>query len=256
MAMKIRGAKRRVNWRFIVFALLVLFVFSTVQGIYFVETNLRPTFIKVAEENSRHIATEAINNSIAERISEETNYSKLVDLKTSANGKVTAGYFNMVEAARIQNDVTKSIQSILASLQEKKMYIPLGQAIGSPLLSQFGPDIPVTIEPIGHIKSDIGWETQERGINQTVHVLYLDISVQTSVIIPFATAPSHVRTKVPIAFVFVVGDVPQMVFNAKGDAVSTPSGAQMPVPSITLPNLNGEEEESGEGTEEGTDGGE
>ncbi|WP_157729429.1 sporulation protein YunB [Tumebacillus algifaecis] len=244
MAMKIRGAKKRVNWRFIFFALLVMFVFSIVQSIYFVEHNLHPTFVKIAEENSRHIATEAINNSIAERISEETNYNKLVDLKTNAGGKVTAGYFNMIEASRIQNDVTKSIQTVLHSLQEKKLYIPAGQAFGSAFLSQFGPDIPVTIKPVGTIKSEIGWETRDQGINQTVHILYLDINVHTSVIIPFSTTPSDVRTKVPIAYVFLVGEVPQMVFNAKGETIGQTTSSQgMPMPSIQLPKLNDDDEE-------------
>lgn len=239
MAMKIRGAKKPVNWRFIIFALLVLFVFAIAQTVYFVESSLRPTFIKVAEEKTRHIATEAINGSISERISEDTNYSRLIDLKTSSAGKVTAGYFNMVEAARIQNEVTKSIEGVLQSLQEKKMYIPLGQAAGSSLLSQLGPDIPVEIEPVGNVKSDIGWETQERGINQVIHTLYLDITVHTSVIVPFMTKPSEVKTKVPIAYVFLVGDVPQMVFNAKGETVGqTTSSSQVPMPSIQLPNLN------------------
>lgn len=254
MAMKIRGAKKRLNWRLILFTLLVLFVFFILQSIYFVEHNLRPTFIKVAEENSRHIATEAINNSIVERISEETNYSKLIDLKTNSGGKVTAGYFNMIEASRIQNEVTKSIQGVLQNLQEKKMYIPVGQAVGSPFLSQFGPDIPVTIEPVGNVKSEIGWETKEEGINQTVHILYLDIDVHTSVIVPFATTPSEVRTKVPIAYLFLVGDVPQMVFNAKGETVgSTTSSQQMPLPSITLPKLKDEE---GEGDKDAETSGE
>jgi sporulation protein YunB len=234
-----RVGRRRINWRFIVFALLVFFVFSTVQTFYFLESNLRPTFVKLAEAYSKEVATEAINESIAKKIAEQADYDKLVSLKEGANGKITAGYFNLQEATRVQYQVTEHIQEAVSHLAEKEMSLPMGVALNNSLLAGIGPNVPVKIQPIGHVKSEVGWETRDAGINQTVHVLYLDVHVSISVVVPFSTTPSEFDSKVPIAYLVMVGDVPQMVYNATGQTVksgSNPSSGSMP--PVQLPNLN------------------
>jgi sporulation protein YunB len=235
-----RVGRRRINWRFVVFALLVFFTFSTVQTFYYLESNLRPTFIKLAEAYSKEVAAEAINDSIAKKIAEQANYDKLVSLKEGANGKVTAGYFNLQEASRVQYQVTEHIQEVVNGLAEKELSLPMGMALNNSLLSSLGPHVPVKIQPIGHVKSEVGWETRDAGINQTVHVLYLDVHVSTSVVVPFSTKTTEFDSKVPIAYLVLVGDVPQMVYNAKGETVKSGSGngSSGVLPPVQLPNLN------------------
>lgn len=233
MAMRI-GKRRRLNVRFMVFLVLATVFALTVQTFYFIDHNLRPTFMLLAEEKSKLMATDLINKAVIEQIADNTDYDSLVNLRQQSNGKLTAGFFNMQEAVRIQGEVTDSIQKALQSLPSKDMSLPLGLATGNTLFASVGPNIPIRITSIGTVKSNIGWETHEAGINQTVHVLYLQIDVQTEVVVPFATKPFDLSTKVPISYLVVVGDVPQMVFNAKGDSIAN-TGA---LPPVQLPNIN------------------
>ncbi|MGZ6503237.1 MAG: sporulation protein YunB, partial [Tumebacillaceae bacterium] len=199
MAMKIRG-RRKLNMKFMVFLILAMVMASTVQTFYYIDHNLRPTFMVLAEEKSKQLATDVINKAVIEQIADNTNYDSLIDFKQQSNGRLTAGYFNMQEAVRIQGEVTDNIQKALQSLPQKSLSLPLGIAFNNSILASMGPNIPIQITPIGTVKSNIGWDTREAGINQTVHILYLQVDIQTEVLVPFATKPFDLSTKVPISY--------------------------------------------------------
>jgi len=238
MAMKFRAGRRRgVNWRFVFFALLVLVVFTTVQFLNYFDNNLRPTLMAAAEAYSKEVATKAINDSITKRLSAEVDYDRLINFREGKDGKVQAGFFNLSEATKVQERAVTSIQEDLHNLERTDLKIPMGVAMENSLLANWGPNVPVKITPVGHVLSKVGWETKEVGINQTVHILYLEIDVDTSVIIPFQTEKVHVSTKAPLAYLWTHGDVPQMVYNAKGESVT---GSPPPGPGLVLPNLNGD----------------
>ncbi|MGB8955331.1 MAG: sporulation protein YunB [Tumebacillaceae bacterium] len=234
MAMRVGRRRGRVNVRFIVFALLVLFLFTTVQGILYVDHSLRPALMTIAEAHMKEKAAKVINDSITARISQDANYNKLINFREGAGGKISAGYFDLQEATRIQQKAVSSIQDALNSMDPKEMAIPMGMALDNSLLSQIGPNVPVKVTPHAIVKSNIGVETRDAGINQSVHILYLDLQVEASVIIPFSTKETVIATRAPLAYLWTAGDVPQVVYNAKGEQLGT---TQQVLPPIDLPKL-------------------
>ncbi|PWK09047.1 sporulation protein YunB [Tumebacillus permanentifrigoris] len=241
MAMKV-GRRKRLNWRLTLFLILVMIVFSTVQTVYYYETSMRPHLILAAEQYAKQHVVQTINDAISKKIADEANYNLLMNFREGPNGKISAGYFNMQEATRLQAKVTDYIQADIKQLKGDTISLPLGLVYESSILASIGPSIPVEIRPISMVKSEVGYETKEAGINQSVHVLYLDITVQETIVIPFSSKPSQIHTRVPIAYLVLVGDVPQMVFNAKGDAVGASTGGAMP--PVQLPNLNEPEKQA------------
>ncbi|KEO85234.1 sporulation protein YunB [Tumebacillus flagellatus] len=233
MAMKI-GRRKKLNWRLVLFLVLVMIVFSTVQTIYYYETSMRPHLEVAAEKYAKQYAVKTINDSISKKIADEANYNLLMNFREGANGRISAGYFNMQEATRLQAKVTDYVQSELTHAKEEEISLPLGVVYESSILAGIGPNIPIKIRPVSIVKSQVGYDTQSAGINQTVHVLYLDITVEETIIVPFSSHPSQYSTRVPIAYVVLAGDVPQMVFNSQGNAVGQSSTA---IPPIELPNL-------------------
>ena len=236
MAMRVRRRRGRVNWRFVVFALLVLFVFTTAEGVLYVDHSLRPALMTIAEAHMKEKAAKVINDSITSRISQDANYSKLINFREGAGGKVSAGYFDLQEATRIQQKAVSSIQDALANMDPKQMSIPMGMALNNSILSGLGPDIPIKVTPSAIVKSNVGVETRDVGINQSVHILYLDIQVEASVIIPFTTKNTVIATRAPLAYLWTAGDVPQVVYNAKGEQLGTTN--QQVLPSVELPKLS------------------
>jgi sporulation protein YunB len=222
---------RRRNW---LIALLVTALF-TVQSFIFIERNMKQPLMSLAQVRLRQIATDTINSAIASRISQSTDFEKLIDWKTDNTGKTTGFMLNYAEHMRIASDTTKTVTDLLAKLKETPEHIPLGQALGSAILGSFGPNIPVRLTPAGAVKVDLNTRYQNAGINMILVEVYLHIVVEVNIIVPFDTAPEIVETELPVSYSLVVGDVPTYYFDNTGK----PVGSEVPPPSLSLPVLPG-----------------
>ncbi|GAX90669.1 sporulation protein YunB [Effusibacillus lacus] len=227
--MRLRKPVKR--WKIYLAVSLFLVMFLTIQSFLFLENNLQPVFVKIAENYTRKIATEAINDAITKKVAEETDYQQIVQFIKDDRGAVRSAVFNMVEANRIKAQTTGRVQSVLKMLQEQEIRLPVGQAFRSTILATFGPTIPIAIVPMGNAKSDIVQTSETSGINQTKYSLTLEMQVQVNVIIPFVTKPVDIQTQVPIAAIVMVGDVPQFFYDAKGTPF-VPPGIPYQMPSL------------------------
>ncbi|KUO94851.1 hypothetical protein ATW55_10625 [Ferroacidibacillus organovorans] len=190
---------------------LLFFIFSMglfYESIYLLDRSLRPPFMAMATGLARQMATQAINDALTKRIAEDAQYAKLVIYEKDQAGRVTSAHFNFAEVARIESLTTLRVQHVLAGLEERTIYVPALQAVGSAILATLGPSIPIRIVPLGSAQSEVEPVVQSAGINQTVHILYLHIMAQVSVVVPFVTQPIKVDTKIPIAYVVFIGSVP------------------------------------------------
>ncbi len=187
-----------------------------------------------AKIRSKQIATEFIRDAITERISQNTNFDKLIDWRTDSTGKVKGLMINYAEHTRITADTIDVTRRLLHGLKETKEYIPLGQAMNSPILASFGPHIPIRLIPAGDVNVDLKTRSQNNGINMVVVEVYVKIVAAVTVIVPFDSETEIVETELPLSYSLIVGDVPMYYFDNKGNPVGSASGAP---PSGSVPNL-------------------
>jgi sporulation protein YunB len=212
--MRLRKPIKR--WKVIVSTILLIIMLFVVQSFVFIEYNLQPVFISVAENYARKIATEAVNDAITKKVAEETDYKRIVEFIKDDKGTIRSAVFNMVEANRIKAQTTNRVQSVLKDVGEREIELPIGQSLHSTILATFGPRVPIKIIPFGTAKSDIVQESKTVGINQTEFSLTLKMHTQVNIIIPFVTKPVELDTQVPIASFVMVGEVPQVFFDSNG----------------------------------------
>ena len=215
---------KRFAWFSMIF--LSLSLFALIQSVEALDRSLRPPFMAIATGIARQMATQAINDAITKRIAEDAEYAKLVVIDKDRNGRVTSAHFNFAEVARIESLTTLRVQHVLTRLEERTIYVPALQAMGSAVLATLGPSIPIRIEPLGSAQSEVEPVVKTAGINQTVHILYLHIMAQVSVVVPFLTAPVRVETSIPIAYVVFIGTVPQTTVVGGGIPIYPPSNAR------------------------------
>ncbi|PWI58580.1 sporulation protein YunB [Sulfoacidibacillus thermotolerans] len=220
--------------RYTIFSLLFLFfsLATLLWSIELLDRSLRPPFMAMATGIARQMATQAINDALTQRIAEDEQYAKLIIVEKDRFGRVTSAHFNFAEVAHIESVTTLRVQHVLTRLEERTIYVPALQAMGSAILATLGPSIPLRIEPLGSAQSEVLPVVETAGINQTVHILYLHITAQVSVVVPFITTPVRVETKIPIAYVVFIGTVPQTTIAGTG-------APQFPLPSI----ISGKSEE-------------
>lgn len=223
--------KPRSSRRLWLVGCLVVFIIM-LQGFAYVDHEMKPPIMHLAKIRAKQIATEAINKAITAQVTQGTKVEQLVDWKTDTSGKVSGFMLNYAEHMKITSDTSQVVQSTLKNVHQLAEKIPLGQALGSPVLASFGPKIPVRIEPQGVAKVDLNTRQSDAGINMILVEVYIHVSVEVSVVIPFDMESELVETEIPISYLMVVGDVPMYYYNSKGEPVGG-SGAN--APNISLP---------------------
>jgi sporulation protein YunB len=228
-----KGTQTKSRKKLIFFFLIVMVLFA-LQSFIYIEKNLKPPLMNLAKIRVKQIATQSINKGISEQVSQGTNFEKLIDWKMDNNGKTSGFMLNYAEHMKITSNTINTVQKLLDNLKSTKEYIPLGQAMNSVILASFGPHIPVKLVPAGAVKVDLNTRVQNAGINMILVEVYIHITAEVTIIIPFDSEPEIVETEIPISYVLVVGDTPMYYVDGKGNPVG--NSGTLP-PGINLPNL-------------------
>nr|WP_281349949.1 sporulation protein YunB [Paenibacillus tengchongensis] len=249
----VRVHKPRRRRRFWLIAGLLL-VLSFMLGLRYVERHLRPPIVHLAQIRVKQIATESINKAITSQVADEGNAEALIDWKSDNDGKISGFMLNYKEHMRITSQAAEVIQTTLQELHNRTEHIPLGQALGSPLIASFGPDVPIKIEPQGAVKVELNTRQKNAGINMILVEVYIHIVTEVAVVIPFDMEPQVVDTEIPVSYLMVVGDVPMYYYDNQGQPVGDNSASApgiaipAPAPAVTETAPNGG---AGTGKEDG-----
>lgn len=222
-----RSSRRKI-WIFLIFLILFLFV----QFFQYIERNMKEPIRHLAQIRVKQIATESINDAITAQVVNQQGIDDLIDWKTDQAGKTTGFMLNYSAHMRITSDTIKTVRSTLDQVSRLSEHIPLGQALGSPILASFGPKIPIKIEPKGEVKVDLDTRRQDVGINNVLIEVFLRVKSELYVVVPFDMGPQTVETEIPISYLLVVGDVPTYYYDNKGNPVGE-NGSN--APAISLP---------------------
>ncbi|ADU31666.1 sporulation protein YunB [Evansella cellulosilytica] len=249
-----RPRKKRkgpLPFRFVFLISLLIFSFLTVQGLIIVEAGIRPTLIEIAKTETQRVGTLAINDAISKKVIGDLNVDEIVEYQYDSNGNIQSFQINNSIYLKVQHETVKRVQDYLNDIEHGRIkdyslptdvdieregatftedgiihMIPLGQATNNALLAHLGPRVPVRLSTIGEVKADFGQEIVNTGINNTYLSITVDIEADVQVVIPFATDQEVVKTSIPVANVWLSGDVPQF-YSSGGDGVT---------PAIIAPN--------------------
>ncbi len=200
-----------------------MFLLSVLIGSFiYVDTSLRPTIKVLAETKALELANRSINKAVGEIVKDRIDYSDLMHTKLDSDGKITMIQANTIMMNKIAADVALKIQEELKQVKTTTSYIPIGTALGSPILAKYGPQLKVSIEPIGTVSVDFKTNFESSGINQSRHSIYLEAKTQVKVVIPLTTSTKEVKSKIPICETIIVGDVP---------------GSYVNIPEENVPNI-------------------
>jgi sporulation protein YunB len=201
-----KSAWQKTRRLFFVFGFLVLL--TTIYTWLYIEKHLKPAIMHHAQITIMQMASKAINSAITEQIAGDQSFSKLVDWRTDANGKVSGFTLNYMEHMRITSTTVKLVQQTLNQLGQQNAKIPIGLAFNSSLLTNYGPSVPVKFQPAGDVKVDLNVRQKNAGINMLLVEVFIRVTVDMSVFIPFDAKLQTVKTELPITYMLVVGDVP------------------------------------------------
>lgn len=207
--MRKRASRRKNNKRVLGFRLMLIGIIL-IFLVYLIDMRIRPIITAITTYNSQITATRLINQAVYDELSNgEYQYDNLVSLTSNSNGDIIAIESNMLSINTLKTRITDRMNETMAEISISEVPVSMGTLTGLRFLYNRGPKINIKIMPRGHIKTQLVSSFESAGINQTLHQINLQISVNISAIIPGYTSSVDVVTNYTVAETVIVGTVPE-----------------------------------------------
>lgn len=207
--------RKKVPLIITVFLMILLIVLIS---FIFIEKSLESTVATIADAKAKQIAVNCINKIITEKIISNVDYEDLIKIHKDNNGRIVLMQPDIIKIDKLQAETSLEVNKALSNLTNEEINIPLGQVLGSQLLASYGPNINVSIIPIGTVDVKPINQFKEAGINQTRHMLSLRVESQIRVVVPMVKSKIKVETEILIADNIILGDVPKEYTNINLDS--------------------------------------
>ncbi len=194
--------KRRPG-KYIGFVIIVLSI-AALCIFMFAELRIRPLVNEAAKSRARTYASEIINLSVTETLS---NSTPLVRVSSGTDG-VASVETDIASLSSLRAAAIKSLTETLSDSGLMSFTVPLGNLSGSTLIAGRGIPIEIKLIPIGDVTADVRTEFIESGINQTLHKITLRVRVTLNVLTAGSAVKLEVASDVTLAETVIVGKVP------------------------------------------------
>lgn len=192
--------------------IIMVIAFSTVK---IVLDAILPIFDTLCKDKAKSIAT-IIANEEATNVMKEHTYDELFTLEKDKDGNITMIKSNIIAINEIISDVAVKIQNTINQRGRENIEIALGSFTGFKLLSGKGPGVPIKISSIGNVETDLRSEFSEKGINQTLHRVYLQVDCEVSILTPYNSITEKISNQVLLIENVIVGKIPSTYYNLEG----------------------------------------
>ncbi|MBE6976060.1 MAG: sporulation protein YunB [Ruminococcaceae bacterium] len=205
-----RWLKRTFRWVALILAVMV-------GALVFFRSRYHGTIRALAQTQVINATSDLINDAIDRQI--ETGnlaYDRIVYFEKDLNGRITALKTNMSEVNRLKTAILNLINDEILEMDTTDLGIPLGSLVLPELLSGKGAEIPVQILSIRNSDGSFESNFSQAGINQTLHQLTMQVSVDVSILVLGTTESFTVSSHVVVAETIIVGQVPDTFFQTGG----------------------------------------
>lgn len=184
----------------------------------FIRNRYRDVIEALAHTQVMNTTSDLTNDAIAKQIAEGViQYDRIVYFEKDLDGRITALKTNMSEVNRLKTDILNIINDEILALDTSDIGIPLGSLFLPEFLSGKGPTIPVHILSIRNSDATFISHFSQAGINQTLHKLTMEVSVDVAVLVLGRTESFTVTSEVVVAETIIVGAVPETYLQTGGN---------------------------------------
>lgn len=195
--------------------ILIIIIFIAVLVI----KAITPVFNQLCVDKAKSVATIICNRETTKSI-EGYSYSDFIIIHKDNEENIIMLESNIININLVISDIAEKIQLEINKIEREDITISLGSFTGVNLLSGRGPQIPIRISTIGNVATNVKSEFIEKGINQTLHRLYLEIECEISVLTPFNTVTEKINNQFIIGENLLMGSIPNSFYNIEGVTAS------------------------------------
>lgn len=230
--MRMKLKKRKKNKLNLIIIILILIIITVILLFKYINTKITPVFLEYAEYQSSKIATYVISKAIDREVTQNLDLEDLFLTTKDSNGNIKSIDFNPITINKLSNLIKANIFEYLENLEKGNVEnlnnndlfssrisegiifeIPSGIVFNNVLLSNLGPKIPVKLNLVGDILTNIRTKVTDYGINNALIEIIINVEVYEQVILPFTTKRITINTDIPIAVKLIQGEIPSYFFN-------------------------------------------
>jgi sporulation protein YunB len=197
---------------------------------YKINDDLRPVLIAYCDYEARTLAVRTINKTILEEFASNISYEDLMKVSTDSEGKIVMLQADTIKLNKLSSQIAIDVQENIQDISSKGIntYVPLGVVLKNDFFAYMGPKIKFKMEPAGTAYTEYRSQFESAGINQTRHIIYIDVTIDIYVVIPLYRNSITVSSSIPIAESIIVGDVPNTYMNGFPYINITPTPTPVP----------------------------
>jgi len=169
------------------------------------------------------VATEALNEAMGEVLSSYPDGEDLVRIRMErgANGQAfSIVTLDMAKLAKLQSEAIHASETRLQTLRRQTLPLPVLQALSASILAGYTITVPVSFSLVGAVHARLDADVASKGVNQVVHIVYLELTADVMTMTPLVRSPVHVTARSPVVYVIMSGPVPNVVFPGGSGATS------------------------------------
>ena len=200
---------RRMSKRLI----LLLFFLMMMGLVLILNIKFKEGIIKLSKSQVQLEGSKQISKIVEEQIIANIKYEDIVIIHKDDQGKIVLLQPNTVVINSIMAKTVGAVSQALLAMKDQSIGVPIGQLTGSTLLAAAGPKINVRIIPSSQVEVNLVNRFEQAGINQTRHLLYLNMDTKITVAVPYINDEVRINTTVPLAETIIIGQVPENYIN-------------------------------------------
>lgn len=197
--------KRRFDiWLWVKWSMILLVAVVLLFNMY-VDSQIRPTLMELAEYEARAVTLQAIHNGVSQTMEETCEECAMIYTESEMGVQMNPGTANYVRSVLVKN-----VQMQMQSLPEQEYTIPFGSLTGNSLLNGHGPGWKVNLQPEGYIEAKWQEKTESLSINTTRYSAEIVLSVTINMILDGRTETITVADSVPVTTILLQGQTPSV----------------------------------------------
>ena len=208
-------------------AILTISFLLSLTLINYYDQQISPQLLAYTEVKIKQIAVSIIGEAINSEI-EQIDTNNLFEIIKDNDGEIEILNFHTLEVNEVLSKVASNVEKQLKELETGQLSnidplltnpkynnntnlvysVPLGVASNNIFLSNLGPEVPVKLNLIGDITTNIDTSIKEYGINNALLELYLHIEVTIQITIPFNSTKTKIINELPLTIEVIQGKIP------------------------------------------------
>lgn len=202
--------------------ILIIVLISTFVKIKTFSIKSNEILLNFAKNQSSKIAATIINLSLKEVY--DNDLSKIMKVKYDKSGNTVGIDFDNNKINKlnyvVNNSILRSIKKFengqlnelnIEYLDEKNLIykVPIGVIYNIPVLVDISPQIPFKTSLLSSVESNVFTKTRDYGINNSLIEVYIKLSLDIQVILPFSSDTINIVKEIPIGSKVIQGKIPQ-----------------------------------------------